>query len=179
MIIALTGKKRCGKTTATNYLKERYGAVSINFKDALIEELRNGFPDLLAEISLISGLSTGELFERKPPLIRKLLQNFGTDVRRAEDPERWARIWKERALQESTLVVTDDVRFRNEAQAVKDLRGIIIRLIRPDLESTDHHLSETEMDSIEADYTISAGQGDFDKLFYSLDIIVREYGTNN
>ena len=36
MIIAFTGKKQTGKSTACAYLEEKYGFTRVNFKDALI-----------------------------------------------------------------------------------------------------------------------------------------------
>lgn len=45
-----------------------------------------------------------------------------------------------------------DVRFLNEAQAIKDRGGKIIRIIRG--ESSDQHQSELEMEFIEPDFTI-------------------------
>ena len=55
--------------------------------------------------------------------------------------------------------VVSDVRFLDEAKAIKELNGIIIRVNRKnDVSSengTEHkHKSELEMDSIIADYTI-------------------------
>ena len=48
MIIGLCGYKGSGKTTACNIIKKHLDdVVQINFKDALIEEIKEKFPDLL------------------------------------------------------------------------------------------------------------------------------------
>ena len=46
MIIGFTGLMQSGKTTASDKLIEQ-GFTKINFKDALVEELKTKFPDLL------------------------------------------------------------------------------------------------------------------------------------
>ena len=188
-IIAFTGLKHTGKTTAADYLVSKYGFVKHGFKDALVEEIKERFPDLLREIQLqdsfgyTSFRTIDELFIHKPPLIRTLLQNYGTEVRRKEDPAYWVEKWWWSVMEEyrdNNLVkfrvrhntVVDDVRFINEAMAVEDCDGTIIRLTRPDLTTPDNHSSETEQSQIEVDYTIETEQGDFEGLYRELDRVV-------
>lgn len=52
MIIALKGFKQVGKSTAASYLEEKYGFFRVNFKDALVAEIKQNFPDLLREIEV-------------------------------------------------------------------------------------------------------------------------------
>ena len=183
MIIGLVGYKGSGKTTACNIIKKHLDdVVQINFKDALIAEIKEKFPDLLGAIldNLNEECPPGsrphnlqDLFDWKPPLVRTLMQNYGTDVRRKEDDDYWVRIWTSNMQLESATsdpfglpkdVLTDDVRFHNEAKAIKGLGGILIRLERTDLKATDQHRSETEQKEIECDYTITCGAGELDKL---------------
>lgn len=181
MIIGFTGKKQSGKTTACNALRERYDVRQSNFKDALIKELKEKFPDLLEHIRsktfVTEGVATLDLlFQEKPPLIRTLMQNYGTEVRRGDDPDYWVMQWKMALVdllkEDETIIVVDDVRFKNEAEAVRAYGGIIIRLNRTDMESTDGHVSETEQDTITADYTIETGAGMQDELARKLYEIV-------
>ena len=46
MIIALTGKKGCGKDTIANYLVEKYGFINYGFADPIKEvgKILFGFP---------------------------------------------------------------------------------------------------------------------------------------
>ena len=96
------------------------------------------------------------------------MQNYGTNVRRAEDSYYWVRKWTDKVGMTSDMVekhvLIDDTRFKNEAQAIRNLQGILIRLERTDLEQTDTHQSETEQKDIECDYTITCGAGELDKL---------------
>jgi len=143
MIIALTGFKRSGKSECAKHLA-KHGLKRINFKDCLIEEIKQNFPDLLKVI--------GDDFDNKPPAVRALLQNYGTEVRRRDNQDYWVNKWKEKV---SDNVVVDDCRFLNEAKAIKDLGGTIIRVIRPGFNG-DNHISEREQEQIKVDYTIIA-----------------------
>ena len=96
MIIGLTGKKQNGKSTAAEHLSDKHNFVRINFKDALVAEIRERFPNLLEAIIEImdrtdyDGMNpwtVDRLFKEKPPLMRALLQNYGTEVRRIDDSE--------------------------------------------------------------------------------------------
>lgn len=146
MIIAFTGKKGSGKSTASEFLN----FTKINFKDSLVEEVQQNFPKLIKELQTLYGIK--DIFVEKPTLARLLLQEYGTDVRRGDNPEYWTTKWLNKAENEEN-VVTDDVRFVNEAQAVRALGGKIYRIVREGGEK-DTHISETEMDTIDVDGTI-------------------------
>ena len=186
-IIAFTGLKQTGKTTAADYLVSKWGFVKHNFKDALVEEVKERFPDLLREIKYHEGYiysnnqwqepTIDELFESKPPLIRALMQNYGTEVRRKEDPDYWVKLWELSVLYEirndpNYKLVVDDARFINEVDSVRAEGGTIIRLTRPDLTVPDNHSSETEQSQIEVDYSIETERGDFEGLYRELDRVV-------
>lgn len=69
--------------------------------------------------------------------VRHLLQTLGTEWgRRCVHPELWTRAWSSAAtlaLNGGTSVVVDDMRFPNELQAVQDLGGLTVRVVRPGL----------------------------------------------
>ena len=52
-----------------------------------------------------------------------------------------------------STVIISDVRMRNEAEVIKRNGGVIIRIMR-DVEHSDTHKSEVEIDMIEPDYLI-------------------------
>lgn len=190
MIYAFTGKKRSGKSTAAAYLAQKLpNAVRVNFKDALVEEIKQNFPDLIREITTIMdrteydgwGWTVDRLVDEKPPLFRTLLQNYGTDVRRKDNQNYWIQKWLHNVAGNcpklsdfvcDPLIITDDVRFINEAKAVKNCGGVVIRIVRTDQIDQDTHSSETEMDRIETDYTIRVASGKHEKLYAELDAIV-------
>lgn len=172
MIIGFTGKARNGKSTASEFAKEILGnnVDRINMKDGLVMEMIQNFPDLLKEIGKKENMLLDELFQLKPPLMRALMINYGTEVRRKDHHDYWVEKWKESALaSEEDHIICDDLRFLNEAEAVSELDGIIIRIIRPGFaSSSSNHTSETEMDKIVADYEI-VNDGDINELHIKIE----------
>jgi len=158
MIIAFTGKKRSGKTSVADALCKDISKANvftkINFKSALLKQAKEHFPDFLREEANHHYMSVDQLLEEKPGSIRQFLQNYGTDLFRKQDPNYWTDKWLESIIGYSNIVV-DDLRFLNEAESIKNVGGIIIRIVRPSLgEQGDTHSSEMEMDSIVADYEV-------------------------
>lgn len=176
MLIGLIGFKQVGKSTASKYLEHRYKFQRHNFKDGLIEHIKQRFPDVLAGLMVLYKMTIDELFDQKPPLMRALMVNVGTDDKRRDDPDHWIKIYT-RTLPYGN-VVTDDVRFLNEAQVIKNNGGILIRLTRPDLTTGGDHRSETEQLQIVPDYTISCEAGDFEKLYRDIDLIMSLHDTS-
>lgn len=188
MIYAFTGKKQSGKSTASAFLQKKFSnAIRLNFKSALVDELVANFPKLnQVIIDTMERLdydgnnpwTLERLVNEKPPLFRALMQNYGTEVRRGDDPNYWVDRWKYLA-RDREIVITDDVRFLNEAQAVKELGGVIIKIVREDMpDSGDSHVSEQEMDEITPDYLISVKTGEHQKLYDFLDYITNISNSN-
>lgn len=176
-IIAFTGKKESGKTTASNYLMKRCLEESetpvkverINMKDPIIEEMREHFPMILGAIAENYTLTIDDLFNEKPPLMRKLMQDYGL-MRRKEDPMYWVDKWEEKVRRSnSDVIITDDVRFMNEYDAIGRHGGGVYKIVREGLESTDNHATETEIDYIPCP-TITAK--DKEELFNKIDQIM-------
>lgn len=186
-VTGFTGKMGSGKTTACDYMLTHFPKhVKVNFKDALVAELKKNFMPLLREMyhATIEFAIDGEpyyekdedmckyLFKVKPPLVRKLLQGYGTEVRRADDPNYWVKQWKievQKQLDLGNWVVCDDVRFLNEAEAIHEMGGILVRIQRPDIVDTGTHSSETEMEQIGVSRIIETKQGDLESLYKQLD----------
>ena len=78
--------------------------------------------------------------------------------------------------------IITDVRFPNEAEAIKKRGGIILRIERPNVERMLHR-SETSLDNWDFDYTIK-NDYNLDKLINSVttftkEIEINKYKTNN
>lgn len=100
------------------------------------------------------------------PDVRRLLQDFGQSIR-AIDPEFWvratldkieferARTWDGSVVKTlpAGFVVTD-VRYINEADALRSRGAEIVRVVRPETQDGDAHESETEMDGYPVDLNI-------------------------
>lgn len=101
----------------------------------------------------------------RTPGIRKALQYWGTEVRRAQDPNYWVKKTIQKSytnIAEGKSIYITDVRFPNEADSVLDTFGTVIRLnISPEIqeqrimkrdglkvsEDARSHPSETSLDS--------------------------------
>ena len=92
-------------------------------------------------------IDTGALKYHKPGKMsaREFLQFFGTDVCRKIYEDVWqSRLMNDIAREGSLLAVIDDCRFPNEAEAVQEAGGRIIKLTRGN--HKDAHASECALD---------------------------------
>jgi hypothetical protein len=177
-----------GKTTLATMLEERYNYHRHSLADGVknaacwmltefLEAYNDYFPDRwdgLQGKEIILPINRWEMEEAKA-VFRPFLQWLGTDFARNYccNQEVWIDIYRT-DYETYTLdpyanpVVCDDVRFPNEATALKEMGFTLIRLNRPekdrhasirtkggDLERTLTHPSETEHQSIECDETHS------------------------
>ncbi|UYE95911.1 hypothetical protein KNLIENLN_00099 [Sinorhizobium phage NV1.1.1] len=128
-LVALTGAAGSGKSTATKFLVERHGYTLVKFAGPL--------KDMLRAIGLDEDEIEGEAKERpsgelcgKTP--RHAMQTLGTEWgRRCVGDGFWIGLWRRRVetdLADGGRVVVDDCRFPNEAEAVRQLGGMIIKL---------------------------------------------------
>lgn len=156
-IIAFTGKKASGKTTATDYLlskavEHESGSLQIekiNMKVGIIAEMKEKMDVTLKALSETYGMDIETLFKEKPPLMRALMQDYGL-MRRGDDPDYWVKKWAEKVKQSTAnVIVVDDVRFPNELEAVFANNGEVYRIKRLGQETTDFHETETALDHIE------------------------------
>jgi hypothetical protein len=87
-----------------------------------------------------------------PRSARTIMQWWGTEYRRhTSHKDYWTRTLKARVhIQQSGNIwrqarhVISDVRFANEAQAIRDMGGVIWQIKRPDLALDTRHSSETD-----------------------------------
>ena len=156
MIIGITGLKFSGKTTATNKLAQMLGY-----------DVRSFATKLKEMICLFTGCKMSELDSYRfkedeivPEYLwsycsndkhtyRSLLQGFG-DMMRDKNPN----IFIDSVFVDNpTNIIISDCRFLNEAKAIKDKGGIIVRVVRDNVEH-DYHKSETEIKEIQPDYIV-------------------------
>lgn len=151
--IGLSGKIGAGKDAIAERLVSEWGFRIVRFSDPLKEEVLLRLPKTLARLFQFNyGGYDGDprelrkmVFETKPPGVRELLQEYGTEVRRQDDPDYWVKKWIESA-ERFDRVVAPDVRFHNEAHAILAASGELWRVERPGTKIGSHP-SETVMDS--------------------------------
>lgn len=123
MIIGLTGGMGVGKSTAVDILREHLRNIEVVKFAAPLYDMQEMIYRRIAQV-----------YARPPEFVkdRKLLQWLGTDWGRDTISKTlWVDIWKAEAalnLAYGNVVICDDVRFDNEADAIKSMGGIIIKI---------------------------------------------------
>lgn len=98
----------------------------------------------------------------------KLLQWWGTEYRRSQDSDYWIKQWKAALNPKANIVLTTDMRFLNEAAAIKSVGGVTVQVNRKNQDGTrfidgsrdPNHVSEVELDGYNYDYEITVKTGD-------------------
>ena len=171
-LIALTGSIASGKSTVSDYLENIYGFTEYAFAKPLKEiGLAMGFEQHQLYGTQAQKLEINEYWNISA---REFLQKFGTDICRnllhhvlpsmefGESKSPWVRLFEiyiDKLTKEypNGCIVVSDLRFLDEAVAIKKLGGYIVRIERTsNVADTElyKHSSETEMSQIKADFTI-------------------------
>lgn len=164
VIVGLMGYAQVGKDTVANILVEEHGFERVAFADALREMLYAlnpqvyvrpggrviGYHDFVQPIVDAFGWE----YAKANTDVRELLQRLGTEAGRNVLGD---SIWVDTAMQKikpgGRYVITD-VRFPNEAQAIRHEGGRLWRVRRPGYVPVNGHASETACDDVEADAVI-------------------------
>lgn len=155
MLIGLVGKKGSGKDTVADFLIDRFNFMKIAFADPLKKVLQVLF--LLEDRQLHDPKYKEMVDDRWGMSPRQMMQMMGTDIVRAKFGEDfWLKHMDYTLKQHETkFIVISDVRFKNEAEWVRNNGGILIRLrTETDNLTLDTHQSECELDEISTDYEI-------------------------
>lgn len=169
-VVAFAGQMGTGKTLCADYLCAHHGYVKVKMADPLKNMLRAiGLTDAHIEGSLKE--EPCDLLEGKTP--RWAMQSLGVEWGRQQIGETfWANIWAKEAHRHLTLgtpVVADDLRYINEARAVKALGGVTVHLLRGELKDASH---SSEIIDFKCDYKLTNNEEDEYGMFGLLDRIV-------
>jgi hypothetical protein len=165
LLIGLSGKSGSGKSTVGDYLAGAHGYHQFAFAGALKEVVQTAFH--FSDEQMTFGKEAVDPRCGKSP--RWCLQHFGSAFR-AVWPEIW--IWNLRweilgflAENGQRPIVVTDVRFRDEAEALKRMGAVLVRITRSAGETPapleacatgiPGHVSETDLDGWKGwDYVI-------------------------
>ena len=147
-IIAFTGPKGCGKSTAARHLIEKHGFERHYFAKPLKEMIKCLGLDERHVNGDLKEVPCEELCGKSPRIAMQLIgTEWGRDL---IHPKLWINAWK------NTLpdcnVVCDDLRFPNELEVLRERDGIIVNIVRPGFEIDMSH--ESEAHALEFDFQI-------------------------
>lgn len=167
--VALMGRAGSGKDTAAARLVSRYQFVRVAFADPLKDSALRLDPIVGAESTSYGSLPIRlsdvvrrygwDRAKNSYPEVRRTLQNLGETVR-ADDADFWLRMALDKvrtADRWSLPVVVSDVRYANEADALRSAGALMVRIERPGASAggeAARHVSELDLDAYPADVTI-------------------------
>lgn len=122
-LIAFAGRAGSGKSTLAKFLVENHGFVRVSFAAPLKAALKAmGFhePETQAQKEA--------LITSYPFSYRQAAQTLGTEWGRGLDPDLWVKLIEFGPLAQPGKYVIDDLRFENEADTVRRLKGTVVHL---------------------------------------------------
>lgn len=159
-VIGISGWARAGKDTSADYLVDNYGYTKMSFAAPMKEALYKLNPKITIDGVVSTPIRIGvdvygwDDLKTHGPEVRELLQRFGTEVGR----EMWGEdFWVDAAIdkiEDGSKVVFADVRFPNEADAIKSLGGEVWRVERIGVGAANDHISEHALDEYKFDKVV-------------------------
>lgn len=153
MIIGLSGYAQVGKDTVADYLVEKYGFIKVSFADPIREALYKLDPKVRVGEMVGASLSNAvdhmgwEEVKKLSSDTRELLQRLGTEVGRDMfGKDFWVNQGLLRAKEHANVVFAD-VRFENEADAIRANDGQVWRITKPGHSPVNNHPSEVALDN--------------------------------
>jgi hypothetical protein len=154
LIIGLTGYAQSGKDTVANILIEHFGYRRVAFADPIRKLLHEMNPTVKDGGYRLRGVVDGygwDVAKTAFPEVRTLLQNLGVGARNTFGEDFWVS-QALMGLEPTDKVVITDVRFTNEADAIKQYAGAQMwRIKRVGVNPVNEHVSESQMDGYSVD----------------------------
>ena len=194
MIIGVSGYSGCGKDTVGTILQQidkdsHWEIKKWAGKLKQVAELLTGIPVEKFEDQEFKKTNLGKQWNDRinnPMSVRDFLQKLGTEGLR---DGLHTNTWVNALMADYKCVPADrapngwdcdnwiitDTRFPNEAQAIKDAGGIIIRVTRPGIGPVNDHPSETGLNQWKFDYEIQ-NDSSLNELINSVRIFKQKFG---
>ncbi|WP_276972041.1 hypothetical protein [Ferrimicrobium acidiphilum] len=137
----MSGYARSGKDTVGEILAQEHGFVRLAFADKLKKLALVLDPQVAAAVTELGGWEQA----KKIQYVREYLQLLGTSARDIL----FESVWIDALLSDldaTTSYVITDVRFLNEAEAIRARDGIMVRISRPGVGPVNQHISEIALD---------------------------------
>ena len=175
MIIGLTGYAQSGKDTLAGMLIGLHKYDNRAFADPIRKLLYETNP-LVKDGYRVKTVVDAYGWDKAKvefPELRSLLQTLGVGARTVFNDQFWVAQGLA-GLSAGDKIVITDVRFPNEADAIKALGGQIWRVRRLGIKAVNGHVSETAMDGYKVDQ-IFINNGSVDDLMALLQARMRQF----
>lgn len=173
IVVGLCGLAGAGKSTAARLLVERHDFVRRPFAYPL--------KSMLAALGVPREVLDGSAEVKETPrdelgglTARHAMQMLGDWGRINMHPDFWVRQWQ-RGAHLSQRFVADDVRYDNEAAAVRAMGGIIIRIERTGAGSVSNPTHSSERNAVASDWQIR-NDGSREDLAWAIDQAMARFG---
>lgn len=185
-LIGIAGKKYSGKDTVGKFLGDMYGFKRFAFADPLKEVCKTIFGFTEEQVNGNLKEVVDEYWMISP---RRGMQYVGTDLFRDRiagcdglewvGSDLWVNVLKRKILEEwkedeNKLIVITDVRYDNEAAIVKELGGVVVKILRfDDVNGYGHDQHQSEIGVSSVDVEIE-NNGTLDELYEKCRMIMEE-----
>jgi hypothetical protein len=147
MLVGVSGYAGSGKDTVGRILSDEYGFTRVAFADKLKELALVLNPRVAEAVAELDGWTEA----KKLAYVREYLQLLGSSARDIL----FSSVWIEAAMRDLDIdanhYVFTDVRFHNEADAIRERGGLVIRVTRPNIAPVNRHISEVALDHYKFD----------------------------
>jgi hypothetical protein len=158
--IGLAGWARSGKDTVADHLVDNHSYTKMSFAAPMKEAMYRLNPRITVNEVTNTALRVGidvygwDGIKERSPDVRGLLQRFGTEVGREMFGDDF---WVNAAIKDvpdGAKAVFSDVRYPNEADAIRKLGGKVWRVLRPGVGPANEHASEHALNDYSFDKVI-------------------------
>lgn len=198
MIIGINGYAGSGKDTVGEIIKqlqptERWRIKKFAGKLKEVASIILGIPTLMFEDQEFKKKTLPQMWSDHgiPMTVRDFLQKLGTDgLREGLHPNTWVNALMMDYKEQVVNIMNDegyqledrypnwiitDCRFPNEATAIKNQGGVIVRVNRPGIHAINAHPSEISLDHWHFDYVIDNDGGITELKHQVIDILKQVY----
>lgn len=198
-LLLVSGHANSGKDACCNYISKKYGYVKIAFADKIKRMLMHLYNFSYEQLWGDSD-ERGKIDPRYDKIVREFIQSFG-DIGRNLYSNTWVDYTVKIINQINNNynfnyvnyhgisfdgesgpkpVIVPDGRYLNELEAIRNLNGIIIRIIRPNSKisgNVGNHSSEIDQDFIPDSYfdELIINDGTLEDLYSKIDAILLKY----
>ncbi len=183
VVVAFTGRRGAGKSAAATTLVE-LGFKDVKFADPLKNMLRAFFYTTHMTMIDTERHIEGDLKEVPTHWLgdkttRYAMQMLGTEWRDLIDTDLWSKILRYRVTEGHVgeRVVISDYRFPHEGVILRELGGVVVRIIGRGEhdDAAAQHISETSIDDLPEDFII-INDGTLDEFYAKVKALAEEQG---